>query len=175
MLLAFVNLLVSAKITNSGELIFIILWAEIISTISHRMRVSSPDKMKLRLFDFIAALAHILAVSRPGSYPERKPYPNPKSQARTPLLLFAQCRDLAPHLPCSTRAVGAKAASTCGLPGMAAATTTAIAMVMRQACGRSPSTQPSTTAGLLCTMRVVLPPWHPPSAMGGRGIPRLAW
>lgn len=55
--LTFVNLLVSAKITNFGELIFIILWAEIISTISHQMRASSPDKTKLRLFDCIAALA----------------------------------------------------------------------------------------------------------------------
>lgn len=55
--LTFINLLVSTKITNFGELIFIILWAEIISTISHQMRVSSPDKMKLRLFDCIPALA----------------------------------------------------------------------------------------------------------------------
>lgn len=55
--LTFVNLLVSAKITNSRELIFIILGAEIISTISNRMRVFSPDKMKLWLFDCIPALA----------------------------------------------------------------------------------------------------------------------
>lgn len=73
------------------------------------------------------------------------------------------------------RGVEAKAASMCGPRETAAATTTATAMAMLQACGQSPSTQPSTTAARLCTTRAAPPPWPPHSATAARGTQRLAW
>lgn len=56
---------------------------------------------------------------------------------------------------------------------MVVAMTTATVMVMPQACGQSPSTQPSMTDAPPCTMRAAPPPWHPHSAMGAREIQRL--
>lgn len=75
----------------------------------------------------------------------------------------------------SHRAEGAKAASMCGPLGTVAAMTTATAMATPLACGPSPSTRLSTTAGQPCTTRAAPPPWPPPSAMEGRGIPRPEW
>lgn len=75
---------------------------------------------------------------------------------------------------CRFRGVEEKAASTSGHRETVVAMTTATAMVMPRACGRSPSTPPSTTGALPCTMRAAPPPWHPHSATGGRGTQRPA-
>lgn len=75
----------------------------------------------------------------------------------------------------SFRGVEAKAASMCGPLETAAATTTATATAMLQACGQSPSTQPSMTAARPCTTRAAPPPWPPHSATAARGTQRLAW
>lgn len=73
------------------------------------------------------------------------------------------------------RAVEAKAASTCGPRETEAATTTATATAMLQACGPSPSTRPSTTAARPCMTRAAPPPWPPPSATAARGTQRPEW
>lgn len=75
----------------------------------------------------------------------------------------------------SCRAEEGKAVSTCGHLETAVAMTTVTVTVTPPACGPSPSTQPSTMAVRLCTMRAAPPPSHPPSAMGARGTLKLAW
>lgn len=56
---------------------------------------------------------------------------------------------------------------------MVVAMTTATVMATPQACGQSPSTQPSTTAAPPCMMRAAPPPWPPRSATDAREIQRL--
>lgn len=73
------------------------------------------------------------------------------------------------------RVAEAKAASMCGPRETAAATTTATATAMLQACGPSPSTRPSTTAARPCTTRAAPPPWPPPSATAARGTQKPEW
>lgn len=71
------------------------------------------------------------------------------------------------------RDVEEKAASMSGRQEMVVAMTTAIAMVMPQACGQSPSILPSMTGVLPCTMRAAPPLWHRHSATDAKETQRL--
>lgn len=68
-----------------------------------------------------------------------------------------------------------KAASMCGHREMVVAMTTVTVMVTPQACGQSPSTQPSMMDAPPSMMRAAPPPWHPRSATDARGTQRLEW